>query len=160
MTYKRKIDVNPGNSLGGIIMLVLVFVGLYFIAKGLFSLLAWLAPVLLIGAAIINYKVIVNYGLWLINLLKSNLIMGIGAVLLTVFGFPVIAGFLFAKALLYRKVGQMKKQHETKEHGELIEYEEIKEEPIVPLELPRIEKQPQQPRRERNDYEQLFDEDV
>ncbi len=83
--------------------------------------------------------------------------MGVGAVLLTIFGFPIIAGFLFAKALLYRKVGQMKKEHENKQQGELIEYEEVEEEPFKPLELPRMEKEP---RKERNDYEQLFDEDA
>ena len=154
MTYNRRIDVNPGNSLGGIILLVLVFVGLYFIAKGIFTLLSWLAPVFLIATIFINYKVLINYGLWVISLLKKNPLMGVGMILLTIFGFPIIAGFLFAKALLYRKVGQIKQQHEGNKQGELIDYEEIKDEPTQTLELPQME-----PRKPRNDYEQLFDDD-
>ena len=154
MTSNRRIDVNPGNSLGGIILLVLLFVGLYFIAKGIFSLLSWLAPVFLIATAFINYKVILNYGLWVINLLKKNTLMGVGMVLLTIFGYPVIAGFLFAKALLNRKVDQITQKQEEQKHGELIDYEEIEDEPTQTLELPQME-----PRKQRNDYEQLFDDD-
>ncbi|MEM1323936.1 MAG: hypothetical protein AAGG75_26990 [Bacteroidota bacterium] len=158
MTYNRKIDVNPGNSLGGIILLVLVFVGLYFIAKGIFTLLSWLAPLFIVATLFINYKVLVNYGVWVVNLFKKNPLMGVGMVLLTIFGFPIISGFLFAKALLYRKVDQMKQQHEENKQGELIDYEEIDDEPTQTLELPQME--PRQPRQQqRNDYEQLFDDD-
>lgn len=163
MTYKRKIDVNPGNSIGAIIAMVMVFVLMYFIAKGIFTILSWLAPVLLIATAIINYKVLVSYGNWIVNLFKSNWIYGTGASILTVIGFPIVAGFLFAKALLYRKVDQLKDEYETQTHGELIDYEVVDEDPIVPLELPPIKKakpQSQQtppPTSNNNDYEQFFE---
>ena len=161
----RRIDINPGNSLGGILLMVFIFVALYFIAKSIFTILSWLAPVLLVGTAIINYKVLTSYGKWILKLLKNNPLFGIGAIIMTVIGFPVVAGFLFAKALLYRKADQMKQEYETQTHGELIDYEEIEEEdPIVPLELPPIKKSKPQPRqkpqnpRPNNEYEQFFDE--
>jgi len=160
----RRIDINPGNSLGGILLMVFIFVALYFIAKSIFTLLSWLAPVLLIGTAIINYKVLTGYGKWLFNLLKKNPLFGILAIIMTVVGFPVVAGFLFAKALLYRKADQMKQEYETQTQGELIDYEEIEEDTIVPLELPPIKRtQPkvrQNPKNPppNNEYEQFFDE--
>ena len=162
----RKIDINPGNSLAGILLMVFIFVALYFIAKSIFTLLSWLAPVLLIATAIMNPKVLTSYGKWIINLLKKNPLFGIGAIIMTVIGFPVVSGFLFAKAMLYRKADQMKKEYESQTHGELIEYEEIEEDdPIVPLELPPIKKskpsvrqQPKQKPRPNNEYEQFFDE--
>lgn len=152
MQYKKKIDVNPFNSLGSILTLVFVFVALYFIATSIFTLLSWAAPFLLVGALIVNHKVVLNYGKWLLNLIKENLMMGVGAILLTIFGFPIIAGFLFGKALLYSKVDKMRGEFEAKREGEYVEYEEI-EEP-KPLELPRMQKR----ERERgNEYENLFD---
>ncbi|MEL6866692.1 MAG: hypothetical protein AAFP19_19865 [Bacteroidota bacterium] len=161
MQYKKNIDVNPFNSISSILVLVLVFVGLYFIAKGIFSILTLLAPVLLIGALILDYRVVVNYGKWLVNLLKSNPLMGIGAILLTVFGFPVIAGFLCIKAYLYRKVNKIQKDVEEKRQGEYVDFEEVpdQEAPFTTLELPQMEEPPKErPRQQQgNDYEQFFD---
>ena len=163
---KRRIDINPGNSLAGILLMVFIFVALYFIAKSIFTLLSWLAPVLVLGTAIINYKVLTSYGKWVFKLLKNNPLYGIGAIIMTVIGFPIVAGFLFAKALLYRKADQLKQEYETQTHGELIDYEEIEEEdPIVPLELPpikkskpRIRQNPPKSSPPNNEYEQFFDE--
>ncbi len=159
MQYKKKIDVNPFNSLGSILTLVFIFVALYFIAKSVFTLLSWVAPFLLLGALIIDYNVVLNYGKWLLNLVKENLLMGVGAVLLTIFGFPIISGFLFGKALLYRKVNKMKEEFEVKTEGEYVDYEEIEE--SKPLELPRMQKQSRQQSRPQerrgNEYEDLFD---
>jgi len=139
----------------------LVFVALYFVAKSVFTILSWIAPLLLLGAAIIDYTVILDYGKWLLKLLKENLMLGVGAVLLTVFGFPVIAGFLFGKAWLYRKMKGLKAEYETKTQGEYSEYEEIVEEKPETLELPPLPKEPL-PKREKlgnqgNEYDQLFD---
>ena len=153
MQYKKKVEVNPFNSLGSILTLVFIFVALYFIASSIFKILSWAAPVLLAGALIINYQVVLSYGKWLLKLVQDNLLMGVGAILLTIFGFPIIAGFLFGKALLYRKVDKMREEYEVKTHGEYVEYEEI-EEP-EPLQLPRMQKQS---RDRGNEYEQLFDE--
>ncbi len=154
MQYRKQVDINPFNSIASILMLVLVFVGLYFIAKGIFNLLAIAAPFLLIGALLLNYRVVINYGKWLLKMLQTNPLVGIGGVLLTVFGFPVIAGFLFGKAYLYRKVNSLQQAAEQAREGEFVEYEEI---PDEPLDLPRIEPL-ERKRSSSNEYDELFDE--
>ncbi len=159
MQERRNIDVNPFSSIFSILTMVLVFVGLFFLAKGIFNILAWLAPILLIITAVIDYKVILNYGKWLLNLLRKDALMGIGGILLTVFGFPIIAGFLFGKALLYRKVKKINQTIEDEKMGEFIEYEEIHEEKPPTLELPSLKKE-KEPQKKSNDYEQLFGDDL
>jgi len=159
MQERRKIDVNPFSSIFSILTMVLIFVGLFFVAKGIFTILAWLAPILLVATAVIDYKIILNYGKWLLNLLQQNLLVGIGGILLTVFGFPIIAGFLFIKALLYRKVKKMNQAFEEESSSEFLEYEEIDDEVSAPLELPTFEKEEKREKKS-NDYEQLFGEDL
>ncbi len=158
MTYRRS-DMNPSSSITGILVLVLVFVALFFVAKSVFTILSWVAPVLLLLAAIFDYRTILDYGKWVLNLLRKDILMGIGAVVLTVVGFPVIAGFLFAKALFRKKVGDLEKNMKTKSEGQFVDYEEVDSKPYEPLELPPIEPQPRaEPRRNNNnDYEDLFE---
>lgn len=154
MTYRKKIDVNPFNSITSILFLVLVFVGLYWLATGIFKILTVAAPFLLIATLIIDYKIVLGYGKWLWNLLLKNPLMGIGGILLTFFGFPIIAGFLLVKALLYRKVNKIKEEFDTQQNGELIDYEEIDDEPQIRMELPEVKKTRQ---RKDDEYDQFFD---
>ncbi len=154
MAYRRNIDVNPFNSITSILIGVLIFVALYWIASSIFKILSVAAPFLLVAALIINHNVVLNYGKWLFSLLKKNPLMGIGAVLLSIFGFPIISGFLLVKALLYRRVNKMKKEYENKTYGEYTEYEEIKDEPEIRLELPNFE---QPKKNKRDDYDQFFE---
>ena len=104
---------------------------------------------------------IVSYGKWLLNLLRKDILVGIGGILLTVFGFPIIAGFLFGKALLYRKMKKMNQDFEEESTGEFLEYEEIEEDYSKPLELPNFEKEVEvKETKKNNDYEQLFGDDL
>ena len=155
---QRKIEFSPLNSIGSIIMMIVVMVAIYYIATGIFSFLAYIAPALLIGALIINYKVVTGYGKTLINLLRKNPLMGILGILLTVFAFPLVAGFLFGKALLTRKVKQLQKEAENQRYGEYVDYEEVDNdivEDVPHIELPPIQKKSNT--KERGDYEQFFD---
>ena len=158
---KKRIDVNPLNALPIILILIAVFVALWFVAKSIFTLLAWVAPVLLIAAAVINYKVVLSYGTFLLNLLKKNPLMGIVGILMSFFFYPVVSLFLLGKALLYRKVDTLKKEFEAQNggrttEGEYTEYEEVElPQEDKPLELPRRPLQEKQ-----SEYEELFDDDV
>ena len=157
MTIRRS-DINPFNSITSILVLVGIFVALSFLVTGIFKLLSWAAPVLLILTAIFDYRTIVDYGRWLFNLLRKDVLMGIGALILTVIGFPIIAGFLFVKALFRRKIGQLEKNMNQERQGEYVEYEEVESTTYEPIELPPIEPEPRAtPRKERNDYEDMFD---
>ena len=160
MAYRRS-DVNPLNSISSILVLVLGFVLLYFVAKGIFTILAWIAPVLLILTAIFDYRTIIDYGKWIVNLLGRNPLMGIGAIIMTVIGFPVIAGFLFVKALFRKKVNELEKNIQMEREGQFVDYEEVDSQPIEPLELPsmevEIEPEPEVKNKNKNDYDDLFE---
>lgn len=148
---------SPLGSFGPIIGLVLLFVLLYFVAKGVFTILSWVAPLLLIATAIIDYKVILDYGKFIFKLLKDNPIMGIVGIVLTVVGFPVVSGFLFFRALARRTIKSKVEQIKQQREGEYTEYEEVKEDEEDFLKLPPIEKPKPQNRAADNEYEDLFD---
>ncbi len=155
MQERRNVDINPLSSIFGVLTMVLIFVGLFYIVGGIGKLLGLIAPILIVATAIIDYKVLLNYGKWLLNLLKKDILMGIGGILLTVIGFPFVVGFLFVKALLYRKVKKMNKQFEEGSSEGFLEYEEIQDDAPSPLELPTLENDESE-KKKSNDYEQLF----
>lgn len=101
-----------------------VMILIFIIARAFLKVLYFVAPVLIIATAIINYKVILNYFKNIGGLFKRNPAMGIGAGLLSAFFYPVVIGFLFVQALLYRKADKIQKEME-REKGEFVEYEEI-----------------------------------
>src|SRR5687767_2604061 len=109
------------NGIFGFIFLVLILVAIFFIAKGIFKLLALAAPVLIIGALIINYRTIINYFKFILSLLRRNPLGGIIAILLSIIGFPVLAFVLFGKAILDRKVRRLQREHRAKEEGEYVQ---------------------------------------
>jgi len=134
----------PGfRSIVGFLVAVGFFILLFFMMRGIFTILAWAAPFLLIAALLINYRTIINFGKWLYRLITRNPIVGIVAVILCVFGFPVVAGFLFGKSLLDRKVRSL--LDERNPQDEFVDYEEISNES---LELKQLERREA---RERND---------
>lgn len=161
---QKKIDINPFNAIGAILVAIMVLLGLFFLAKLAFKILFFASPLLIIGAAIIDYTVITDFVKWVFKMLKENPLMGIAAIMLTIFGFPVIAGFLFGKAYLRKKVRKMASKYDVETKGEIVDYEEVQdvEEDFERLELPP--KRKAEPIREKraeenssDDYEQLFD---
>ncbi len=146
------------NSVTSLIIGLLFLVGLFFLARFVFNILYYLAPVLLIITLFIDHKVVVNYGKWVFNMLRQNPLLGIGLILLTIVGFPVVSIFLFGKAMLKKKINEVQKQYEQKTKGEYVEYEEVvPEEDLVELPPPPIRKK--QKREGKNEYEDMFGDD-
>lgn len=145
----------PFSSIVGILIMVGVILGLYYISKAIFSLLYFVSPILFIATLIIDHKVVLNFGKWLLNLTKKNAVLGVGAIVIALLAYPLTAMFLFSKAMFKRKVKQVQKDYETRTEGELVEFEEIESKPAK-LELPELEKKTEQKSKD-NDYEQLFD---
>ena len=161
MTSRKQFDMKT-NTWVGLIALVFIFIAVYFIASSIFRLLAWLSPILLIATAIIDYKVIVNYVKWVIDLTKKNTPLGIGAIVLSIIGYPVLFGFLFGRALLNRRIKQAKSAATSAEEGEYVDFEELE---TKKLELPPLEKQQRpepepapQKQQKNSDYDNLFQE--
>lgn len=153
MADNRDNTGGPFNSLVGILMVVGVILAIYYISSLVFKLLYFISPLLLVATLIIDYKVVVNFGKWLISLIKRNTILGIGATLLSLVAYPITSLFLLGTALFKRKVNQVRTNYQMQKEGELVDFEEIESRPSK-LELPDLEKRTQQ---KDNDYEQLFD---
>lgn len=160
MRYRKEFNVNnnnPFSSITGILLVVLFLVALYFIARAIFTILYYLAPVMIVAALIIDHKVVLGYAKWLGGLLRDNLLLGIGAIVLSVLGFPVLSAFLLGKALFRRQVKKAREEPEAGKIGEYIEYEELDDEH---LELPRMnreEKKPDRPQKKDNRYDEFFE---
>ena len=115
---ERKSEFNIGNGIWGILMLIVGFVALWFIAKSVFTVLAWAAPFLLLGAVLINYKTVLGFARFILQMLQRNVLMGIVAIILIIFGFPIVSGFLFGKAILDRKIVNIQSEVIKKREGE------------------------------------------
>lgn len=148
---------NPINSIWSIVILALVLVGLFILARFIFRILYFLSPFLLIATAIIDHKVIVNYVKWLGNMIRRNTLMGVGATVLSLVFFPVVSALLFSRALFKKQMRKAHQEQETRKIGEYVDFEEIVED--KPIKLKRLEKQEQpQTREEKKDdrYDQFF----
>lgn len=124
---RHNFELKTPQIIFGLILFILLFTSLYFVAISIFRILAWLSPALLIAALILDYKTVLNYGKWLIEMFKTKLPYGIFLLLLTVLGYPLVAGYLFFRALLtfqYKKNGKSSHPNNTIEY---IDYEEIEE---------------------------------
>lgn len=154
MIDRRPQTISVQNLIFGTLFLVAAVVLLLWLAKSVFAILAWLAPILLIATLIIDYKVLLRYGKWILNALKANLMSGILYSVLTVVFFPVVSFLLFGRALLSRKVKNLEKAYREVREPAYTEYEIVDESGEDQLELPEILKQQ---KTSNEDYEQLFD---
>ncbi|MDX1940131.1 MAG: hypothetical protein SFU99_06235 [Saprospiraceae bacterium] len=147
---------NPINSIWSIVILALVLVGLFILARFIFRILYFLSPFLLIATAIIDHKVIVNYATWLVNMIRRNTLMGVGATVLSLVFFPVVSALLFSRALFKKQMRKAQQSEEKRQIGEYVDFEEIVQD--RPIHLKRLEKQEKQPREEKKDdrYDQFF----
>jgi len=152
MTQRRNEFGLSSNSIIGAIVMVVALIGIYFVAGFIISILYKWALLLLIPAAIIDYKVITGYFKWLGRLTRKNTGAGIGAIVFSALFYPFVSIFLFGKALFKRKIKQVEKEVQKQREGEFIDYEELQEE--KPLELPEIKTKQKETR--ESDYEELF----
>lgn len=137
---------NPLNLIVGLVVLIVVMLGLFRLANLIFQLLYYVAPILLIAALVLDHKVVIGYGKWVVSLLNKNPIMGIGAILMTIFGFPVVTAFLLGKILFKRQVSKVQKAATEAREGELVDFEELDSKP---LDLPEV-------KRKESEYDDLL----
>lgn len=158
MTQYNNFSFNSSRSplgfLGPLIILTLVFLGIFFIAKGIFKLFTFLAPVLLIAILILDYKVLLDYIKSIFTYLKTNPLIGIVMSLITFFGFPFVLGYLLFKAIGKRKIKSIL-EHVEKEKNTYTQYEEVVEEEDNFLDLPPLNKETLKESR-KNNYDDTF----
>lgn len=168
MSYQRPFGTssnsnNPFSSIMSLLIFIGVLVFLFFMVSSLVKLLYLVAPLLLIATLLINYHVVTDYISSVFNTFSTNMPLGIVKVLFSVFCYPFVIGWLFAKVMFYRKINTLKKDmaqqmNQTTNDTQYTDYEEIStdldinqkpEKPII-LELPKPKD------KARDDFDQLF----
>ena len=158
MRYRRSFDAvtNPLNALASVLVMVLLILGLFYLAQFILKLLWYAAPVAFVASLIIDHKVFLNYAYWLGGLLRRRTLVGVAILILSLIGFPFLALYFLGKALFRKKVKQVQEDIRIRREGELIDYEDLDSEP---LDLPhRLEQRREEQPRRRTDYDNLFDE--
>jgi hypothetical protein len=109
-----QISFRSGNSIIGLLTSVIFVVIAFYALKGLFWILAYLSPVLLIATLIIDHNVVVDYLKMLWNLLKTTPFFGLLCCGLSVFALPVIIFYLFGKVMLKRQAKKFQERFEAR----------------------------------------------
>lgn len=159
MAVYKEFKVGGGGSpfgfLGPLLILAVFFTILFFVFKGLFGLLNIIAPILLILTLIIDYTVVKDFFIFVWKLLKEDTLIGILALVLIFFGYHILSGYLFVKALLRRTIKRKIDQIEN-QRNKYDDYEEVKDDEIEFLELPPIQKPKESPTQKSNPYDDMF----
>lgn len=158
LNYKR----SPFAGIIGFAIIVGIIYMLFLTVKGVWSILAFLAPILFIAALIVNRHVVFDYGKMLLNTIKTDTPRGIIYSVLSFIGFPLVSAFLFVKAMSLRKINQMtgRTGSSRMKEDKYDDYEEVVEDDEDFLELPELEIDKQASTKKtqsRNDYEDLFE---
>lgn len=124
-TYKS-FTIGRTNPFLALLFLFIIMFSLFWVAKGIYSLLSLVFPVMIIATAIINYRVLFGFGKWLLQTLRSNPLMGIAAIVFTVVAHPLVGAYLLFRAISTRGEKSVEEQHELKK-GEYIQYEEVED---------------------------------
>jgi hypothetical protein len=153
MTYRKTASFRF-DSIFGVLLMVAFLVGMFFILRGLFWLLSFVAPVLLIAAFIMDRSVVINYIKWIGKTLKTNPLAGIAAIVFSILGYMLVCPYLFAKAFFKKKIKDAQQRYEQEKQGELIDFEELESKPNKEtLTLPRLEKKEET----RSAYDKMFE---
>lgn len=155
MTYRKTANFKL-DSVASLLLFIVFIVGMFFILRGIFIVLTWIAPILLIAAFVIDRSVVINYVKWLGSLVKSNPVMGVVAILLSLVGYMGVFPYLFFKALFKKKIKDVQRKYEQEQQGELIDFEEIESKKNSDmLDLPPMQRQEKS--QKQGEYDKLFD---
>lgn len=105
---------------------------------------------MLIITLILDYKVVTGYLKWVWKKLQTDTLFGLVMVLVTIFGFPIVSGYLLFKAYMKK---QLKDRVQQRDNAEYAEYEIIEPEEET-IELRELEEPLKDSR--SNDYDNYF----
>ena len=114
--------------IGTIFLIAVIWVGL-FLFKGVFKILSWAAPIMFIGALVINHKVVLSYGKMFNVLLQNNIVLGILALVLTFMFSPIVAALLLGLAVMNKKADSFMEQERQKRDGVPTDFKELSSTP-------------------------------
>lgn len=165
----------PGGGLGCLLFAIFGLVAGYFILKGLYVLLYWLSPVLLVLAAIINWRIFPQTAKNWIKTLETQPVTALISLGFAVLLFPFFSLYMLLKAAGMKQLERMgqfmdNQQGAGRDQGEFTEFEEIESTPKggtkppesieyteLPEEMPPVKSQSPPPPQPQNPYDQMFD---
>ncbi len=167
MTNRRSFNMNSNSNPFGSIVSLIVMVGilllLFFLVKGFITILYWLAIPLFIITLIINYRVVANYVTSLFDTFQTDILMGVVKVGFTILCYPIVIGWLFAKALVYRKVETLQKSFEEQnqkiEKEQFVDYEDLtnKKQDDILKGIDKLEMPKPKEKDKSNPYDNIFE---
>jgi hypothetical protein len=121
----------PGGGLGCLIFAALLLVAGYYVLKGLYFLLWWAAPALLVLALIVNWRVFPRTITSWLDTLETRPVHAIIEAAFAVIAFPFFTLWLFLKAAGTRQVDRMQRpfRDNPARQDEYTDYEEIDSKP-------------------------------
>ncbi len=163
-------NMRGNNGLGCLVIGVLGAVAFFMIIRGLYALLYYLAPVLIVVAAIIRWQVFPATVRNWVGTLRTNPIIALLQLAFAIFGFPLFALYMLLLALGGNKVDELQNRFKgpdaaTPREEEFVDFEELEsrpkhvprneplEPPIVIREEPTRKEEPKKP---DNPYDQMF----
>lgn len=151
----------PGGGLGCLLGLVIVGFVLYYTVKGLYYVLWWATPALLVLALIVNWRVFPDTIKNWLGSLETRPVSALFSAALAVVAFPFFALWLFLKALGYKKMQEVKSAFEREQQrqnprDEFVDFEEIESKPMEKPATPEILEVPVKPKKEDNPYDGFF----
>ncbi len=108
------------NSWLGLLLVFVVIFVIYLIIRSIYKLFFVLAPVFILLSLILDYRVIVKYGIVLYELLRYKTFWGILAVIFTAIGFPFVSAALFFNSFMNFRT----KKRNKKKYTDYVELEE------------------------------------
>lgn len=118
----------PGGGLGCLVAAALLLVGGYYVMKGLYYLLLWAGPALLVLALFINWRVFPDTLKGWLRSLRLDPTMAVIWLALAVLAFPFFCLYMFLKAIGAKKMDEWQKSFNRQEQSledEYVEYEEL-----------------------------------
>lgn len=113
--------------IGFFVLFAFLYVGFY-ITKWILYALGFLAPALLVAAAVLNFATIKNFVKYLWGLIRVKPIWGLMLTFLAVIGFPVTCTLLFVRAWSQWRKRRNYVDEVTSDGSEYIDYEVVDEE--------------------------------
>ena len=153
----------PGGGLGCLIGFAVIIFVTYYALQGLYYVLWWAAPALLVLTLIINWRIFPDTIKNWLDTMETRPLSGLVTAAFAVLAFPFFALWLFLKALGYKKIENLKKEYEQaqKPQEEFVDFEEIESTPLgkppepEPIEVPK-QAEKEKPKKEENPYDGFF----
>src|SRR5690606_172932 len=112
--------------IGFLVLFAFLYVGFY-ITKWILYALGFLAPILIIAAALLNFATIKNFVRYIWGLIRIKPVLGIALGALAIIGFPVTSALLFIRAWSQWRKRKNYEAATTSDGSEYIDYEVIHE---------------------------------